>query len=267
MRSDYSVLRAKAEHPQWTEELARTYAAGGYDGVSLRVGAKVKAANLDVVHQLTGLRYLEVLGRVRDDSAAFHVHGLHELILATRSKVPIPYCDSTDLVKIGIDDRPGKERLGTYQSLRHLLLWNWSGHDFSFLNSVARLLTLHVEGAGQVTSIDGIEACAELVDLELHDVRVVSLQPLAALAKLRKAWIIGNPKIVGEPVLDLSAIAGLGLLEELRLTFAGSVESVGPLSNIHALRDVRLRGTTILDDDLTVLTNLAKSGTVVMPQD
>jgi hypothetical protein len=63
---------------------------------------------------------------------------------------------------------------------------------------------------------------------------------------------------------DLSA---LDALEELRMTYQGSVASVEPLLNLPQLRDVRLGGTRIADGNLHPLAALAERAQVLGPED
>ena len=73
--------------------------------------------------------------------------------------------------------------------------------------------------------------------------------------------------IAGDLVLDLSHLAGLHQLEELRITYAGAVQSVRPLLDLPSLRDVRLRGTRILDPDETPLERLRETAEVLGPDE
>jgi hypothetical protein len=105
------------------------------------------------------------------------------------------------------------------------------------------------------------------MDLEIVGMCVTSLEPLSHLLSLRRLWLIGDPGTGSDAVLDLSQIAGLQQLEELRLAFSGSVSSVRPLLGMPRLHDIRLRGTGIADGDASPLETLAAAATVVFPKD
>ena len=76
------------------------------------------------------------------------------------------------------------------------------------------------------------------------------LRPLSGLSNLRRLRFIGKDDAASEDVvLNLEDLAGLKRLEELRITFSGAVRSVCPVATMPALREIRLRGTRIADDD------------------
>lgn len=80
-------------------------------------------------------------------------------------------------------------------------------------------------------------------------------------------WERGSHRIKDERVLDLSALEGLTELEELRLTFGGRLQSLTPLRALPRLCDVRLRGTTVADGDLSPLDELRPTASVVRPDE
>lgn len=267
MRNDFRVLSFAVESPSWADRFAAAYKAGDYEGVYLRVRKGLKIAGLDPLRLIPELQYVEVNGEVEDDSAVFSLGAVRELILLTRSQAAIPRIVATGLVRLGIDDRPGKENVASLSSLRSLAIWSWRDSDLRFLSGARRLVALHIEGNGQVISLQGIQACASLQKIEIDAMRVVSLRPLADLPSLRRIWVIGQPQIAGDVTLDLEDIARLEQLEELRLTFAGSVRSVQPLKMMTHLHDIRLRGTPIRDGDESLLRDRAQRATVVLPGD
>jgi hypothetical protein len=240
--------------------------AEGSDGVYLRVERGAGLDDVEFLADFPSLRYVEISGRVEDDTASFGLPGLEELILLTRCQVPIPASTSA-LARIGFDDRPGKDALSAITGLRELSMWLWDGPDFTFLGRQPQLSRLTVEGKRSVYSLSGLELCDALVDVELKEMRAESLRPIRGLTKLRRLWLLGNRQAGGSPnVLDLADLPGSDL-EELRLIYGGAVGSVRPLTALGKLRDVRLRGTTVADADLTPLTELADRAIVVGPDD
>jgi hypothetical protein len=250
VRFDFQVLSVEVETPSWFDDVAAAYAKGGYDGVYLKIGRGVRLRGLAELQALPNLRYLEVLGSVKDDTAAFGLPALQELVLTTRCKVAVPDTPASGLEDVGIDDRPGKENLARLPGLRSLAVWLLRDPDLGFLRRAHRLERLHIEGTGQRLSLEGIEMCTPLEDVEILEVLVDGLRPLSGLSDLRRLWLIGMPDAAGDPaLLDLEDLTALHQLEELRITYSGAVRSVQPLTKMPALRDIRLRGTRIADSN------------------
>lgn len=86
MRADYSVLNWRADESIDEHELGRQYQSGEFNGLFLRVSGNARLGSLDFLFSLPELKYLEIEGRVADDSQAFKIAGLRELVLLTRGK-------------------------------------------------------------------------------------------------------------------------------------------------------------------------------------
>jgi hypothetical protein len=268
MRADYRVQSWTVDSGFDPTELRERYVAEGSDGVYLRAERGTGLDSVEFLADFPNLKYVEISGTVKDDTASFLLPALEELILLTRCQVPIPALTGSAVLRVGVDDRPGKEALADISGLRELSVWSWDGPDLVFLGRQPQLSRLTVEGMRSVYSLQGLELCEALVEVELKEMGVQSLAPLRGLRKLRRLWLLGSPRTHGSPrVLDLADLAGSNDLEELRLTYGGSVGSVRPLAALNNLRDVRLRGTTVLDADLAPLTDLADRAVVVGPND
>jgi hypothetical protein len=126
---------------------------------------------------------------------------------------------------------------------------------------------LRVEATGQLASLDGLQHCWSLNEVDMFGVRVENLAPLAGLTKLRKLRICGDPDMRHDNLLDLADLSGLQNLHTLVLPNAGRIRSLGPLRSLPNLRDVRLGGTTIVDGDLEPLVRLPVDTNVVGPND
>jgi len=237
----------------WADRTCQNYLSGDCNGLYLKVTGDLALPDLDELRLLPGLRYLEVEGPVVDDTAAFTLDSLQELILLTRCRLPIPSITAPGLRRVGIEDRDGKENLAHVPSLRDLKVWYWRETDFRCLRSARGLTRLHVGGVGQLGSLDGLEHCTSLVDLAVFAVRVPSLEPLASLSRLRRFRLLGEPNVPNDAVLDLAHLSGLADLVELWITYSGSVRSVRPLLAMPRLCDVRMRGTPVLDGDDVLL--------------
>jgi hypothetical protein len=265
---DYNVLHTFIGGDAWAAKVSARYRDGGYNGLFLTVQKDTKVGSLEDLLELPSLEYLNVTGRVKDDTAAFEVASLKELTLLTRCNVPVPLSlSSNSMGRLGIDDRPGKETVAALPSLRTLFISSWRTPDLSDLSAARGLTTLRLEGYEQTIRLDGIEGCTALEELHVDVMQVESLAPLTALSRLRKLWIITNPTKPSDVILDLNAVADLPQLQEVRLTFGGGIRTLDPVRRMTELRDLRLRGTTIVDDDLSPLTELGPDVAVVGPNE
>jgi hypothetical protein len=110
-----------------------------------------------------------------------------------------------------------------------------------------------------------LESCGSLADAELLEMRIESLRPLRGLSTLRRLWLIRDSSFVSDRPLALEDLSAHSDLEELRITYQGSVASVEPLLNLPLLRDLRLRGTSVADGNLDPLAVLADRAVVIGP--
>jgi hypothetical protein len=234
VRFDYNVLSVDVDSGIDALPLHIAYVAGGHDGVYLRVARSAKLRNLELLRDLPGLRYVEVLGPVVDDTAAFLISGVREVCLLTRCKKPLPDLSGSTVSTIGVDSRPGLEQVATV-SLDALTMWGWRGTDFTFLGDQPHLRRLNVEATRQVVSLDGLQRCPQLEYVELLDLRVTGLAPLAQAGRLQHLWIIGDPRITDEVTLDLAHLADLPELTQLRISFGGTIVTLAPLTGLMAV--------------------------------
>ncbi|GID94101.1 hypothetical protein ACFQFC_09425 [Amorphoplanes digitatis] len=267
MRMDYDVLTWDIGSGPGVDDLPTAFIDGGYDGIYIRIERGVRLKNLDFLGQLPGLKYVEVKGAVRDDSHAFSLSGVVELVLLTRSKVPLPVTVSDTLESLGIDDRPGVLEFSGLARLQHLTLWLCARRDLQFLSGAPGLLWLKVEGLGQVVNLSGIENCRLLLEVELLEIQAESLSPLGAVQNLLRLRLIGSRKSTISSGLNLDELCGLSRLRELRITNSRSVQSVEPLLGLPEIQDVRMRNTRILDPDAEVQQRLSRRGTFLGPDD
>jgi hypothetical protein len=241
----------------WTDADTAGYASSGCDGVKYRARRPVAIkASLDFLHNLQGLRAADIEGRFPDDTPAFGVSTLETLMLHTKCAAPLDLTHFPDLVELGVDHRPNLEAIRGAASLTGLEVWGREGGDLRFLGPKPALKSLRLEGTkNSVGALAGIEDCPALEELTVLDTRLEGIEPLRALRALRRLHITQRGPSEGTP-WDLSALTSSGDLTWLTLTFCGPVESVRPLRQLPALRDVRLRGTTIVDGDIQPLIDL-----------
>lgn len=268
MRKDFNVMYWTPDESPWSNVANVRYLEGRHDGIFCRLGRHQELPNLDFLRDLPNLKYVEIVGHVVDDTAAFQIPELHELFLVTRCRKTIPDLSMhRGLLRLGLEDRPGKEQMRALPQLRQLRIWRWKGPDLTFLPDNSELELLTIEATRIIASAEGIETCRQLQVTELTEMRVADLKPFASLHCLRRLGLVGDRRIPDGAVLDLADLANLSNLEELALTFAGRVGSIAALLELPALRDVRLRGTQIVDGDLSPLDELRRYSTVVAPDE
>lgn len=102
-------------------------------------------------------------------------------------------------------------------------------------------------------------------EAELLELQVESLEPLGSLQNLLRLWLIGPGETDFSATLSLADLSGLMALRELRITNSGAVQTAEPLLGLPALRDVRLRGTRVLDESVEALQVLSQRARVVGP--
>ncbi|TYC14600.1 hypothetical protein FXF65_17305 [Actinomadura syzygii] len=261
------LSRGPGDGPWDLARLTEQYLQGGHDGLNMRFTHPAAFKSLDFLEDCTGLRYLEVNGRIRDDLASFRLPDLRELVLLTRSPRAIPGFAAAGLTRLGIDDRPGKEHIAELRQLRELLIWYWKGTDLSFLGDAPPpLRSLRLEGRKQLATLDGIEGCRDLSELWVRDAQVESLEPLRELTGLRVLRLMPGYQPKVRTRLDLSVLTGMKGLETIALVYTGEIVSLRPLRELPALREVRIRAD-ILDGDLSPLDDLPADAVVVRPDE
>jgi hypothetical protein len=162
-------------------------------------------------------------------------------------------------VRVGFDDRPGKELVGSLSCLRELTVWRFRGTDLGFLASPPpELETLLVDGMRQrpPISLEGVGVCRKLGDLEVGESRVTSLRPLSGLVSLKRLRVYPGYRAQGDTCLDLADLLPMEQLEQLHLIYVGAIQSLRPLLQMPSLRDLRLGIFEIRDGDLCPLDEL-----------
>lgn len=267
MRADYNVLYWRSDGPLDVQKLKRDYLSGAHDGLFLRFTGDVRVADLDFLLDIQELRYVEIDGRVEDDSHAFRIPGLRELVLLTRSQVAIPAASNASLHSLAVDDRAGEVDLSTFTGLAQVTIWGSGRRSLEFLGTAPRLTYFKLEGVGQAIDLSGISKCVALRDLEILEACVDSLSPLRELVELRRCWLLGRGNCTPSEPLDFAHLLTLRNLAELRVTNAGTARSVAPLLELESLRDLRLRGTRILAEDSALLDGLRGRVRIVAPDE
>ncbi|WP_433372248.1 hypothetical protein ACQPZX_49080 [Actinoplanes sp. CA-142083] len=237
----------------WSDDAARRYIAGGYEGVNYRIPRGTTHASLDFALSLPGLRYLSVHGKVADDSAVNQIGSLESLTLLTRSKVPLAVDQLHHLEFLGVTARKDLGSMQDLIGLQRLVIAGWQGADLTFLGTKPALESLRLDGRPGRLALDGIEQCPTLRELEVLDYRLPTLTPLRTLTALERILLSGPRRLPPDNDLNLDDLTAMRHLRSLRLINAGTIRSLHPLRRLPSLRDLSLNNVAIDDGDLGVL--------------
>ncbi|MCB2230315.1 leucine-rich repeat domain-containing protein [bacterium] len=116
------------------------------------------------------------------------------------------------------------------------------------LENCANLIILHLID-NDVTALDPISGLLSLVDLNLQGNNVTDISPLVGLANLLYLQLTGNP------IDDLEPLSSLTQLRLLAISLVGA-DSIGSLSSLGSLQYLFMTGNNI--DDLTPLSGLTE---------
>jgi hypothetical protein len=148
--------------------------------------------------------------------------------------------------------RSGWKRLGLLDRVEEAVLWDARLSNLHSLSGWVRLRSLWLRGR-RVKSVAGIDALRALDILCLEVVAITDLTPLRGLKNLTTL------KLSGVALDDLGPLAGLLSLRDITLSGANGgwrVKSLGALGELGQLEQVKLRGVTFGDHDLSPLVRL-----------
>jgi hypothetical protein len=169
------------------------------------------------------------------------------------------------LHNLASDARPDLSAVRGLTGLEALYVAWWRGTDLSFLGDKPSLRRLRLDGRPARFQLDGIEACTALTSLEVLDYRIPTLTPLRPLTGLESLLVSGPSQLPADNDLDLRDLSAMQDLRSLRLIAAGMIRSLGPLTALPHLRDLRLNEVVIGDGDLSPLFRLPSWTEVVPP--
>jgi hypothetical protein len=242
----------------WSEADQAGYRANSCNGIWLRFERDIgRQMSLEFVNDLPGLECIDIDGPLKDDTPTFGVPTLRTLLLHTACSLPLDLSRPTGLVELGIDHRSNMESIRGLAELARLEVWGWRGGDLEFLGDKRRLVSMRLEGARRPApagSLAGIRRSSALEELTVFDAGLDGLEALRGLTEVTRIQITKAPGS-GAP-WDLSALESMTKLAYLTLTFCGPLQSLRPLVRLSALRDLRLRGTVVVDGDLSPLLEL-----------
>lgn len=200
-----------------------------------------------------------------DDSAVNEIKSLEHLTLLTRSKVPLTVDRLQRLHHLTVDARQDLTSVRALAGLQRLCLAGWRGLDLTFLGNKPKLVWLRLDGRPGRLSLDGIQGCTGLQELEVLDYRLPSLAPLRHLTALERILVSGPRRIPVDNDLDLEDFADMQNLRSLRLINAGMIRSLRPLHRLSGLREFRFNEVAIADGDLSTLFTLPSRIGIVPP--
>lgn len=231
-------------HGPWKPHYARAYASSGRDGIDV-----TRVSSVAFVKDVPALRALRLSSRITNDSAALANPSLRHVDMWTRSKAPLDFSQTPNMVVAAFEWRPGVVGLDSCEQLEMVQLYTWDGSGFRWLGEASPLLDLYVdaEGAGDECTLDGLESAQRLRSLNFgHLSRLRDADRLAGLRGLQTlvlSWRDGAPR----QHLDLSFLQGLTELRELQLHGPVDVASLTILDQLESLRRVMLRGIRVVD--------------------
>ncbi|MFC9689121.1 hypothetical protein ACFTSF_11315 [Kribbella sp. NPDC056951] len=254
---EYKILQWDgAFDGQWSDGAVEKYRREGFDGVSLTAGAGEKLRDLGFLQDLPGLRYLDVLAKVKDDLDAFRIGTLEALTLATGSRGKVPQVIQEQLRALCLTDRPGIAVRDKWPILERLRLGAWRGSDLELLRGAEHLSSVHLEGRRQEGTLAGIDGCVSLTEFTSINYSVEDSAPLRNLAELRTVKLMSAPPGPPHRRILLSDLAG-GKLEKIWISNADELVDVGVLHSLPQLREVRLIHCRLREADQRALDSLS----------
>lgn len=206
LESAMSIYDRERPEP-WSAGDTRMYVDGGYNGVLYDFLGFVRP-DLEFLHDLPGLRYVEITGRVRDDTAVFRLPLLEELSLSTGCRRKMDLRGLPRLKRLGLThSRRGLETISAVTGLEDLFMNSWKEPDLCLLAGAPKLRRLSLEGRDGELSLHGLEGCLHLRLLELHRFRYRSFAPLRGLRRLEEVLISGDVRQPDASFVDLSDLA------------------------------------------------------------
>lgn len=248
----------------WTDADTRAFQDRGHDGVRLSFG-RGSGVKLAFLAGLPGLKALDVQGPVANDQVVFELTGLRDLVLLTRNKKPAAFDRLPELESLVTTGRPGLETIAALPRLTNLVIGRWTGTTPEFIGERPALTRLRLEGKGQTADLAGLERCVAIDDLWLFDFNPSSLEPCRPLRALTHVQITGTGGPEGAGPLDLGPFAGMTALEWLHVTQLGPLRSLRPVRDLPAVKGVAFGGCTVVDGDLSPLSDLPPEVLVVPP--
>ncbi|MGW0950597.1 hypothetical protein ACWCRF_17025 [Streptomyces sp. NPDC002405] len=228
---------------EWRPEYSRYFSSGACNG--LVVGAPMQRTGMDISFLLDvqGVRSLRVLRGVSDLTPVMYCASLERLWI---SEFYTQQLDLSQLVRLCEAEIPWKaavRSLPRLVSVEELTVTRWKGTSFSVLAAKPALQRLRLEVArSAVTSAEGADMFPRLQELRLYSGRLRDSRLLADAHQLR------NVALLSTKTDSVAFVAALPCLERLELENSGDIETLAPLAEHPALREVLITGSTRISD-------------------
>jgi len=234
----------------WTPDLAKMYVDQECQGVTVSaLGRDFEIPDVSFLHQLPGLEEIRLLGRIRDDTAAFEISSARSLQVDTPCRTAIRFGAAVDLETLDLWWRPGVETVAELANLRELSIYGWEAPDFRILGEKPALEFLRVQlrRATAVTSA-GLAGARALRTAWFYEGAITDTEELSALPQVEELAFRGTK------VSSLDFVRACPRLRSLELENCGEIASLAPLADHPALASVAISGSTkIVDGDLSPL--------------
>ncbi|MFV0258291.1 MAG: hypothetical protein ACK5PP_07575 [Acidimicrobiales bacterium] len=237
----------------WTDELSRLLDDGRVDGLNLNYARGFQDTGLEFMSDWP-LKRLDILARtIVDLDQVYRLSGsLESLSVQASSRARIDLSRLPHLARLSSSWVHIKETISSAPRLRSLSTLGYDQADLSVLWNNRELELLRFKDRPRLRRLTGIEALPGLRELGVFLAPLDDLSELAAGSmQLDELWIEACP------IHDLTPLASQTGLRMLSLSECGEIDSVGPLSGLHALECLWIYGSTkILDNDLNPIAEL-----------
>ena len=223
----------------WSGEARSRYLDGGYDGLSVSAGQEWRQNELRFLEGLTGLRYLSLNVRLKNDLRAFLVPSLEELVLNTACGLALPEGIQPSVRRVVIPDRPGLDVGRRWPEIESLRIGAWKGVSLEFLEESRKLSKLYLEGERQAGGLAGLEACSTLRELRSANYAISDTAPLRGLRNLISVDMMAARPTGPHGRIDLADLSGSNL-RRLWISNAPQIRHVEALLEIPTIREIRL---------------------------
>lgn len=207
------------------------------------------------LERLPGLDALTVIDHsIKDVNAIHALGGLKYLDVNTYCKTPVDFGNFPLLDECALEWRPKSESLFAHRGVKKVFVNKSPLKDFRAMSMMISLESLSL-ASPKLETLQGIEALAGLTFLGLYVARrLTSVEGVQAVPNLVQLEVNDCPK-----VRDIAPLGALHQLRVLHLCNDGDIETIGPLRELKNLEQFLFyESTNVLDGDLSPLKSLPR---------